>query len=425
LSVADEWDGNTSDSLFQEIEIFRKLRSAQLQLPVHFEISLKTENACGKNSGEFIISIRKNIAAHTGVIVVDKPSGESFLGKVEIWNDRIVVFIGSMPLLTYHLRDGNSATQQLAEFVNDVFVAIGLALWRVGQPHVAARIISLFSENSNIIHSPAFAVLLARCFADADRVSEALQLSQRLLQADGADSSVELLSFSALVPEHPLSIEDNNELIKTLKIRVEEAVKQGDQGNIACAYYSLANALRSQGRFRTAFHYYHLAVKKDGSYLQRDYFCEELGAILFEMRRYKHSVSYYRKAIELGRASCKVFLADALMFSGEYQEASNLFKEYLKTSAQDTANPEEWKLKVSILDMIIGVSGQSRQTRQVASAMRTLTLGIAEGKEKRVYLEEALGLDYLCPLAWFNMGVQNNQEQKHEDACLCFLVYVF
>ena len=421
LSLTDEWGGNTSDSLWQEVEIYGKLRSAQLQLPVHFEINLRTDNVCGKSQDEFLIAIRKNIAAHAQVILIDKPNVGSFLGKVEVWNNRIVVFLGSMPVFTYHLKDSNTATQLLGEFVNDIFVAIGLALWRVGNPHIAAKFISIFCEDSNIIQSSAIAVLAARCLADADRVSEALQLSQRLSQKRDIGFTGELLSFSALILDQPLSAEDKDELIKTLKIRLEEAVKQGNSGNIACASYSLANTLRSQGRFRTAFHYYNLAVKKDKTYLNREYFCGELGALLFEKRRYKASASYYVKAVGLGSEGYKVFLADALMFSGEYQRASTLFKEYLKSSAHDTPNPEEWKLKVSVLDMIIGVSGQSRQNRQTLSARKNIEVGIATNKDKRIYLQESLELDYLCALAWFNMGVQNNQEQKPEEACLCFL----
>lgn len=163
-----------------------------------------------------------------------------------------------------------------------------------------------------------------------------------------------------------------------------------------------------------------MAPKYDPSYLKRNYFWSEIGGILFRLGKYSYSERFYLKALELGAGpECIALRADALMFAGEYKLSYALFKEYENVSKEVE---DEWALKSWILGGLIKNLGIEAQKRRLIEAMKAADTTAVLPQERQKKIAEALVLDALCGLAWFNNGVYMLSNNQYGDAMISFLI---
>jgi tetratricopeptide (TPR) repeat protein len=183
-------------------------------------------------------------------------------------------------------------------------------------------------------------------------------------------------------------------------------------------HYNLANHYRSRSMYKAALHNFIEAKKNDSSYLKRDYFYREVAGTLFELGRYKLSSVCYEKAIELGnRNEDNALYADALMHQGQYDEAIKYFSKYLKGTESPTPY---WILKYIFLDSFTENSKPLSQRRKPKQASRHVNISLPD-LDLEQNLEEALKLDSLCALAWFNLGIYGRDKENYESASYCFM----
>lgn len=142
--------------------------------------------------------------------------------------------------------------------------------------------------------------------------------------------------------------------------------------------------------------------------------------MLFGLGRYRAAAKLYARALDLGEGKMtRALFGDALMFSGNYLDAISEFDAYI---ASDMEPESEFVLKAWGLKGLRRLLKCDRQMRQRTAAIElaTPTPQVPEvdfgGK-----LEQALNLDALCGIAWFNLGVCFVHQGKSEDALIAFL----
>jgi len=107
----------------------------------------------------------------------------------------------------------------------------------------------------------------------------------------------------------------------------------------------------------------------------------------------------YERAMTLGDLNCLPLLADAHLWSGEYDRALDGFRAYLETSE----NPgSEWVLKAAFVRMVRDVVGAGKQKRDRQNALGLATP--VEGVFPESQFQAAISADGLCGLAWFNQA---------------------
>lgn len=111
--------------------------------------------------------------------------------------------------------------------------------------------------------------------------------------------------------------------------------------------------------------------------------------------------------------------ADALMFSGQYQQSLEVFNDFIDSDCSAAA---EWKLKSICLSSLIQKYNIKRQNRSVKAALALSDAYSVKAENVESHLEKALKQDMLCGLAWFNLGKHRNHIGEIEGAAFCFTI---
>ncbi|GAB1541154.1 hypothetical protein NUACC21_38240 [Scytonema sp. NUACC21] len=419
FSVGDEWQEETVAQLVSELEGFRQLRTPQLTLPIQFKINLKEQRVHGVLAVQFELEIRKLLDNYPKFIVINNFSSRNCHGTITIDNDKVEIYLANGTGFTLHTSKKQVNKIDISKFYYDIILGVAVAIEKTGHSNVAARIFADFADNSSIIIKPEIFQIAVTCMIKEHRVIEALQLLEKLFNAE--IDAAEMLMLPPLLQSQYLSEFEHKYFYHFLERYIERAVKLGDSRKIATAHYNLGNYLKSRNFKRLALHYYKQAIKHSPQYLERSYFCRELAGILFESKRYFFAVKFYERALSLGEEdNCRALYADALMFAGKYHESKQAFYTYL---ISHTTFEPEWRLKVRVLVLIYSMLGCDDQKRHVDAAIKLAipndNLSTSEYRQK---LQAALECDALCSYAWFNLGVLELQNGNTNSAFISFLI---
>jgi tetratricopeptide (TPR) repeat protein len=132
---------------------------------------------------------------------------------------------------------------------------------------------------------------------------------------------------------------------------------------------------------------------------------------------YRWAAVCYERAIALGDSECEPFLADALMWSGEYDRAIAMFEAYLKRIEYP---PSEWALKGHFVRIIRDNVGSGSQPRNRLLAMQLASQRAGAFEESQ--FTEAVQADGLCGLAWFNRAFLEVERNNYESAAMYYTV---
>jgi len=223
---------------------------------------------------------------------------------------------------------------------------------------------------------------------------------------------------STLFEAIPGNEERSSKIEEFLKRCLEKYLALGCDPLIGISYYNLGNHYRSRKLFQKSIRHYLKARRYQKAYVNQAYYFQELGGSLFSYEKYHFAAMMYKMALDRGASSSvKPLFADALMFSGKYQQALDIFSEYLNS---ETVEHDEWHLKRICLDQIIKSTGIKEQTRHKEEALAAIDITKAGEDGFVKLLESTIEMDMLCGLAWFNLGVAYSKAANHENATLSF-----
>ncbi len=427
LSEEDEWQEKTAIELIANLDAFNLLWSSRFQPPVNLSINFEQDRIQGLFSIEIEIELHKIIEEKINRLVHISPSyslDQGNHGTITVRKKKIEIYLHSGTGFTLHNYELNQ-TRDLSVLCYDILIGIAVALEKTDQSNIAAQIIAEIGAYSSIINYRDILLISVHCMAHANRIIEALQLAEELIETRDLVATSQILSLVAQTQREKLLEKEKIYLQSFLKLCIDKALKQENDDLIATAHYNYGNYQKtkqpqSKTDLRLALHHYKTASKFDLTYWDEPYFCREIAGILFESQRYALSAKLYKYAIDLGEEGiCQALYADALMLAGEYHIALQAFRTYFSS---DVESEPEYKLKAFALEKICSLFKIEKQKRKTIEAVQLSALDDnLSPSEYRGKLYEALNHDSLCSNAWFNLGVLEYQLEHKESAMFSFL----
>ena len=419
FSEEDKWGANSPKEVKRYLEKIKIIKEGRFKLPIPISFIVKDSVVNMIPRGVLISSIRIALTEFSDFVVLKSNSKDSLL-FVTLSGDELVISLSSIAECTFHGIKKNEQDNFAESIVAHSLLGCAIALSQIGQFETMARIIldkkikkRLF-QNQKILLRLLPLVFGTSYFGDAlDAVSEAI--------FEEHDNMLEIITISAVLFE--ANPDDEKKSIKIeafLNKCLEKYFEIGEKNQIGICHYNLGNHYRSRKLNKKAIHHYLQARKYEDKYLNQTYYYQELGGVLFHHGKYCFSTNMYKKALEKGAAeSVKPLYADALMHSGNYKLAFDVFSEYLSSGKVKHA---EWHLKKICLENLINSRGIKKQIRQKNEALNLVDITKVDDENFEKLLESAIEKDFLCGLAWFNIGIVQHKKEKHEDAAFSFTI---
>ena len=183
---------------------------------------------------------------------------------------------------------------------------------------------------------------------------------------------------------------------------IELCIESENDKSLATSYYNFGGYYRGINFYDNALHYYNKAYKTDNSYLNRGYFCRELGGILFELHFFKLSAKFYTKAnlLEPENIFILATLGDAEFYSGNFEKALKLFDEFLVKNDNQKYNKYEFSLKFTICKALIDILEIKSQKRNIKKSFEILSSLTEKELLESNKINEVVKVDALNPIIW-------------------------
>src|SRR6266571_283309 len=397
---ANRWTTQTPDLLVRDVVLRRTLRGGAVRTPIPVFVDREPDDV----QAQLVSELQSALVRLRGTVELTDDLN-SALATIALRARKVTVQLGKEFSRSMGIPADVKNHRGLAA---DTLLLLALALGRAGQYSLAGKIALAVVDSSIMIERFEVFSPLVRYLATGHRLTDALELSDRLATRYGNTWAAEALRSPALTSQG-MSAAEMVIYERYLDRRIELAKASSDDRQIAMAYYNRGNHRR--GRRREALQDYLMAARMDPDYWNRDYFCSEIGGLFFVLHRFKCAVVSYQLSVDRGAGiETWALLADALMFAGQYERAKLQFEAYFDRTKE--LSPQ-WRLKHWALTQILklGVQNQTRQTRAA--------LALADNPAT---LDDALRLDTLCGLAWFNKGAGQLAAKERRTAFVYYLM---
>ena len=416
----DIWNDETPNKVKEYLEKIRFIKNGGIKFPIPVYIDIKDDAVNGIPKGVFAPAYRAALGEYPEFAIFQNDRKAALL-EATLNGDELVISLSSVSGCTFHsikARDHEGLAEGIAA---DTLIGMAIALTRVGQSEAAAKIVLDKRLKSRFIQKRDVLVNLTPCLLRTTQFGTIIDTIGDVIAAEKEDNILEFVTISStLLEANPDNEERSVKIEEFLKKCLEKYLALGRGPLIGAFYYNLGNHYRSRRLFQKSIRHYLKARRYHKVYMSQAYYLEELGGSLFGYEKHHFSAMLYKMALDKGASSSvKPLFADALMFSGKYQQALDIFSEYLSSK---TVEHDEWHLKRLCLDEIIERTGIKEQTRQKEKALAAIDITKAGEDGFLKSLESAIEMDMLCGLAWFNLGVAHNKAGNHEDATFSFAI---
>ncbi len=419
FSDDDVWDTRKASETENYLRKIRAISSGAITLPVPIHIDTTHETIGGMSRGTFLATYRTELANYSHIIK-NEPDSENCLIHATIIQDDLIVSLSSLTGCTFHNISRTAENEFVNELIIHIILCIGSSLINIGQNELASRI--LFDEKikHNFIR---YDDLVQKFLPALMSTSKYVEIIDTVIEIMGKSDSNFIECIATMAALMCLDENDQPKREKLLELQhkiLEKSIAIGDASLIGISNYNLANTYRNIRFCRKAIHHYILAKKHEPNYLKQIYFYQELAGALFECGKYRMASRLYKKCIDMGAEdTVQPLYADSLMFDGKYQLALKTFTEYLKSNDDRHA---EWFLKMRCLAHLIQITGNNEQKRRYIDAKSLIDITTTDTQELIRNLEEAIDLDNICGLAWFNIGIVQSKSGKYNEAAFSFIL---
>lgn len=415
----DVWDAEKATKTEDYLRKLRAIAGGAITLPASINLNIINDSIGGMSRGTFSATFRKKLADYSHLIK-NEPNSDSCLIHITIDNNDLIISLSSLIGCTFH----NISRASESEFVNEVIIHIilglGSSLVNIGQNELAARILLDEKIKHSFIDYEELVFRFLPNLMGSSKYSEIIDTVCEVMNKRDNNFLESIATMSALASLDELDHHKRNKFQELQHKILEKSVALGENSLVGISHYNLGNNYRNGGSCRKSIYHYLQAKKYEPNYLRQIYYYQELAGALFGCRKYRMAARLYKKALDMGAEDyVKPLYADALMFEGKYQLALNMFSEHLDSSDEQHA---EWHLKLICLTHLIEKTGTTEQIRRNSDAMSLIDTSKVDTPEFVEKLEEAINLDNICGLAWFNMGIVKSKSGKHSEAAFSFIL---
>lgn len=220
---------------------------------------------------------------------------------------------------------------------------------------------------------------------------------------------------------------------------LESVIESSDDNQLqGTCHYNIGNIRKSQMDSNAIEHYFN-AARLYPDYRNRHYWWREIAGLLFSNKHFQWAEICYKKSLNL-QANEKVgekyfrlekvlpkeenlliaLIADCLFLQGKFKEAHTEFENYLK-STKNTS--QEWVLKNMVcIELMDSDLDNLAFNRSKSNQLCEQSLHLTDNEKRIEILNEAIKFYPTNGLAWFNLGVALDKDQKFEEALFAFLM---
>lgn len=405
---SDAWTDESPRLLKDGVRGFEIFSSPEFGLPLLLAANVSDE-ARRDELAPLVFALRRVFAPISDLVAVEQRAVAPDEPALMLGEGFTAVRLGDVASVT--LDHPTIGLEDQWELAANIGVALSLVLTNVGQANIAAQIAAAVAPASSAIGDLGACWTISGALYRSRRIREAVELADALDSSD--DARLQLASFAVLsvlvANRRELSEHDRERTLASANRRYERRIDRGDISGAAAEMYNQGMLYKRLLEPTPAIECFQLAGELDQTYLERAYFHQDLGGVLFESGRYAEAVDSYVRAVDLGADGiARALHADSLLWAGRYRDAQEQFEQYLI----DTVSPEdaEWRLKLRVLRLLRQVAGdvQMRQPQPAAAAAELVDLENDHGMtfdEAWRLLDHAISLDACCAEAWFRRAL--------------------
>lgn len=433
------------DEKFIINEIFFQNISNKLNNLDKIGISINTNNEIEQLLNQNIINWLNEFYSDTVSTIFNNLPDHLVMNYITIENDNIKININlestSKEIIVNHLTIDEPFLYKpkfdkdvVNDFNKDILfvIAIELAKYDIkGSLNVLIQIIDKLNfsdQNKYFMLDPLGLLVLAK---EKDELYLFNNLVKKIIELDLYDLFF-FFDFAYFTIESPILIDYR---IENLASIIDKKIENSLTGT---CHYNLGNIYKGMTNINEAIYHYFKARKLYPEYLKRDYWWREVAGLLFGKGHYYWSEIFYKKSLEsfterkkdnynrLEKEDpkevylIKALIGDCLFFQSKFNEATIFFEEYLKLNKHHN---EEWILKnmtcIELMD-----SNFSNVKFNKKGSMKLFEDGYKEIDNKKAIniFENALKLNPLNGLVWFNLGGRFDKEKQFDKSLFAFLI---
>lgn len=419
LEQKNLWTINTSMEIEKRLNNLRKLKSGYFNFPIPCLLTINEHKIHEISKAVLITQIKKELSQYSDTIE-NIQKGDSVI-EIILSSQELKINISDIVGCSFHGIDLREKENFSGGIAKDILLGIASGMIQLGQIDYCGKIIFENDLQSTLIEKKELLIYMLPPLFQSSYFEKVLELIGEILDSDISFEVSIISTVNILISSNSNSKSRIKAIEEFFKNRLNSSIKRNDKTQIGIAHYNLGNHYRGQSRYFESISNYISAKRNEPKYLNQDYYFSELAGVLFLMEKFKFSASLYSKAIDLGAGGLtKALYADALMFSGEYQQAVDAFLDYLKSVDKPV---DEFLLKSLCLEGILEEKDIKTQKRDLWAATAKADLSKPEeGISPKEQLDKSLEIDLLCGLAWFNYGIIQNEESDYESAMFSFLM---
>lgn len=415
----DIWETEKVSKTEDYLRKHRAITSGAIALPASINLNIVNDSIGGMSRGTFLATYRKILADYSH-IVKNEPNSDDCLIHILIENNDLIVSLSSLTGCTFHNISRASETEFVNELIIHIILGIGSSLINIGQNELAARILLDEKIKHSFISYDDLVLKFLPRLMNTSKYGEIIDTVCEVMDKSDSNFLESITTMYALTSLDELDQDKCKKFRELLHKILEKSIAIDDDSLIGVSHYNLGNNYINTRSCRKSIYHYIQAKKHEPDYLKQIYYYQELAGAFFECGKYRIAARLYKKSIDMGADdNIKPLYADALMLDGKYQQALNVFSEYFKLNDDQHA---EWFLKMNCLFHLIDITGNAEQVRRNSDAMSLIDISKADTPEFVEKLEEAINLDNICGLAWFNMGIVQSKSAKHNEAAFSFIL---
>lgn len=413
---SDVWIDTTAGIIEKYLSVVRAVKSGAIKLPLEFSLSFDSNKVCGVATDVLRRKIRSDLNSYQNILKLEQ-NLDNVIADVCVDERTLNISILGGAVCTFHSVDLMSKSTLSSDLIKDIALGFALVISKLGYSDLAARIVFSNDVHKRLEKKPEIVRYILPSLLETSYFDQALELVGNVCDNED-NNSLEILANAEVLFLNDSKCYEKNKAVELFLKRNSERYKNTIPELYGVALYNLGNYYRWTNKLKKSIKCYLSARRYEPNYYNQAYFFGELAGMLFGVGKYKFSAQFYKKAIDFNEdKEWRPLYANALMFTGKYQKALELFEDYL-SSTNDQA--PEWRLIAMCLPDMIGLNSTRSQLRQVKPAISLADIENCKNANVETRLKKALSHDLLCGLAWYNLGQLKYKEGEIDDATFCF-----
>ncbi|NJI73222.1 DUF4365 domain-containing protein [Sphingobacterium kitahiroshimense] len=412
----DLWDSSSGDQIERRIDNLRLIKSGKFTFPIQCSLIIDGEFQ-GERKVFLDTQIKKELNFYSDSIRLVN-SSKSII-EITLDTSELRINFCGLRACSFHSVEDRDVEKFAQEIAQDILIGCAICMVQIGQIDYCGRIIYDNNLEGRLIDKQESLIYLLSPLFKSSYFNKTLDLIGGVLDINSS-LEIQLITQLNILKSSELNNKSKISAIEAFFVnRLKKAKSYNDKTQIGIAHYNLANHYRGQQMYYESVVNFVSAKRFEPRYEEQDYYYAELAGIMFILEKYQRSARFYKRAIDLGATGLTIGLyADALMFSGDYQEAVKVFEVYLNNTKEYT---NEFFLKFSCLKSLTEKKKILSQKRDLVKASLFADLSrLEKGSTPEEFLEQALDTDLLCGLAWYNYGLVYNADSRYEEAMFSF-----